>query len=68
MSAVIANLAAALTTTVPAGALALGCGCLAPHDLLVRGAALLLAWICVSVPVGVLVGHCTLSEEPSLNA
>ena len=68
MSAAIASLFAALTTTVPAGAVALGCGCLAPHDAILRGAALLLAWVCVSVPIGVLVGHCTLSEAPSLSS
>jgi hypothetical protein len=67
MSAAFANLFAAAMTTLPAGAAILGCGCLAPRDVVLRGAALLLAWVCFSVPIGVLVGHCMLSEGPSLS-
>ena len=66
MSAAIAHLVAALATILAAGAVALGCGSLEPRDFMLRGAALLLAWICFSLPIGVLIGHCTLTEEPSL--
>jgi hypothetical protein len=41
---------------------------MAPRDVVVRAAALTLCWICLSLPIGMLIGHCTLTEEPSLSS
>lgn len=47
----------------PAVALAAVGACLLPVDTLVPILTVLTAWVCASVPIGVLVGHCTLSED-----
>lgn len=42
----------------------LGCGAsLMPPAALAETLAFLTAWICLSVPLAVLVGHCSLSED-----
>lgn len=48
---------------VPAIIVTLGCGVsLMPYDLIVRGTSLLAAWLTLSLPVAVLVGHCVPDE------
>ncbi len=48
---------------VPAAVITVGYGVsLMPRDLVVRGTSLLAAWLTLSLPVGVLVGHCVPDE------
>ena len=37
--------------------------CFLPVDILASILTVLTAWTCAAIPVGVLVGHCTLSES-----
>jgi len=48
---------------VPGITLAIACACLLPVSVLALILTVLTAWTCASVPIGVLVGHCTLSED-----
>jgi hypothetical protein len=48
---------------LPLGIVAIGCGAsLLPHHLIVEAAQLLAAWLTLSLPIGVVVGHCVLDE------
>jgi hypothetical protein len=48
---------------LPIGIVAVGCGAsLLPHGLIVEAAQVLAAWLTLSLPIGVLVGHCILDE------
>ena len=45
------------------GIVAVGCGAsLLPHRLVVEAAQVMAAWLTLSLPIGVLVGHCVLDE------
>lgn len=51
------------SASVPAtAAVAIG-ACLLPPDTLALILTAVLAWTCASVPIGVLVGHCTLNGD-----
>jgi hypothetical protein len=48
----------------PAAIAAFGYGVsLLPHDLIIRAVTMLGAWLMLSFPVGVLVGHCVLRDD-----
>ena len=52
---------------VPAVIVTLGCGVsLMPRDLVIRWTSLLAAWLTLSLPVGVLVGHCVPDEAEGM--
>ena len=48
---------------LPGITVAIGCACLLPVNILALILTVLTAWTCASVPIGVLVGHCALSED-----
>ena len=48
---------------LPAIALTATAACLLPVDVLATILTVLTAWTCASLPIGVLVGHCALSED-----
>jgi hypothetical protein len=48
---------------LPIGIVAVGCGAsLLPHGLIVEAAQVLATWLMLSLPIGVIVGHCILDE------
>jgi hypothetical protein len=51
-----------ITATLPAILLLVLCAHFLPVDILVSILTVLTAWTCAAIPVGVLVGHCALSE------
>ena len=49
---------------VPIAIVALGCGVsLLPRDVVLQVFNVLAAWLTLSLPIGVLVGHCALGES-----
>ena len=51
-----------LLSSVPAIIALAGGVSLLPHELLVRATGVLTVWLTMSVPIGVVVGHCALGE------
>lgn len=62
MSGIVDPLIRVLPAVLPTTLAATACACLLPLDTVVAILTALTAWVCAAVPVGVLVGHCTLSE------
>jgi len=49
---------------IPTAIVGLGCGVsLLPRDIVLQAFNVLTAWLTLSVPIGVLFGHCALSES-----
>jgi hypothetical protein len=49
---------------LPAMVVVAGCGVsLLPHELVVHTVSLLTTWLYLSIPIGIAVGHCALSER-----
>jgi hypothetical protein len=51
-----------LLTCLPAVIILGGGICLLPRELLVRATGVLTVWLTMSVPIGIVVGHCALGE------
>lgn len=51
-----------LSATLPFTLVGAVAACFLPVDTLASILTVLTAWTCAAIPVGVLVGHCTLSE------
>ena len=61
------RLARLTLAALPTAIVLLGCGAsLLPHRIVVEALDFLIVWLTVSLSVGVLVGHCTLSESDCL--
>jgi len=52
-----------VSASLPVTAAAAAGACLLPLDTLALILTALLAWTCASLPIGVLVGHCTLTGD-----
>jgi ABC-type spermidine/putrescine transport system permease subunit II len=64
MSSTDERLARLTFATVPITIVAVGCGLsLLPMGVVGGALGVLTAWLTVSIPVGVLVGHCVLSDS-----
>jgi hypothetical protein len=55
------RLARLMLVVVPITLVALGCGVsLLPHDVIMQVFYVLAAWLTLSLPIGIVVGHCAL--------
>lgn len=63
MSDTVDRLVRIASAIVPAIVIGTAGACLLPVDTLALILTVLTAWTCASVPIGVLVGHCALSED-----
>jgi hypothetical protein len=63
MAAVEDRIERSIMFLVPAIIVTLGCGAsLLPREMVVRAISALMAWLALSLGIGVVVGHCALSE------
>lgn len=61
MSSIGGRVGRIVSASLPVTVAAVVGACLLPSDSLAPILTALLAWTCASVPIGVLVGHCTLT-------
>jgi hypothetical protein len=64
MSAADERLARIVQWCVPAAVVVVGCGLsLLPHRVTIELIGFVIAWLSLSLPIGVLAGHCMLNES-----